>query len=683
MHTNALIREKSPYLLQHAHNPVDWLAWGEEAFRKARTEQKPIFLSIGYSTCHWCHVMERESFENEQTADLLNRFFIPIKVDREERPDVDRVYMTFVQASTGSGGWPMSVFLTPELKPFFGGTYFPPEPRYGHPGFSQVLKRVAEAWALDRTRIVESSGTVIAELGAAVDSAPAPIAPDASVLDSGFYAFRRAFDSLNGGFGGAPKFPRPVTLNFLLRYWARTGNAEARDMALDTLRAMARGGIYDHLGGGFHRYAVDERWHVPHFEKMLYDQAQLAISYLEAFQVSGDELYARVARDTLDYVLRDLCDPEGGFYSAEDADSQGREGAFYVWSQQEIEDVLDPADAERWRRCYGVEERGNVSADSQGEFAGLNILYLPEPPEDGLASLDDSRQKLLEARSRRPRPSRDDKILTAWNGLMISALAKGARILDEARYREAALRVTGFLLSHLYDSQRDMLLRRFCAGDAAIAGFLDDYAFFAQALLDLYETVFEVRYLDLAIRLTDSAMRLFADSNRGGFFSSAAGDGSLVLRMKDDYDGAEPSGNSVTASNLLRLAEMTGRDKYREAAEGVLRLFAPHFTSVPMSAPQMLTALSFHLGRRRQIVIVGDRNAQDTQAFLRAVHHRFLPESVVLLVDGKPARSFLSAFRPAVPATAQGTAAAYVCRDYTCQLPVTNLEAFEAALDER
>jgi uncharacterized protein len=660
MHTNALIREKSPYLLQHAHNPVDWQPWGEEAFRQARDEDKPIFLSIGYSTCHWCHVMERESFESQEIAELLNRWFVPIKVDREERPDVDRIYMTFVQAATGSGGWPMSVFLTPDLSPFFGGTYFP------RSGFHEVLERVAEAWRRDREGILASSRHVMQQLADAAEAASGAAAPDIAALDAGFHAFRREFDPRHGGFGGAPKFPRPAVYSFLLRYWERTGNAEAREMALATLNAMACGGIHDHLGGGFHRYAVDERWHVPHFEKMLYDQAQLAVAYLEGYQVSGDGHHAAVARDILDYVLRDMTDAEGGFYSAEDADSEGREGAFYLWSREEIERALGPPDAERFCRHYGVEQAGNVRDDPHGEFAGLNILY-----ETGAgAGLEALRNKLLEVRSRRVRPHRDDKILTAWNGLMLSAFAKGAQVLEDGRYLEAARRAAEFLLSRLYNREEATLLRRYRDGEAAITGFLDDYAFFVQGLLDLYETAFDTGFLDVAVKLTETQLARFEDRERGGFYTTLAGDTSLALRMKDDYDGAEPSGNSIAILNLLRLAGITGRSSYRETAERALRAFSAFLAAAPSAAPRMLASLASSVARPRQIVLAGAKDAEDTRLLLRVLRRRFSPNQVVLLVDSEAARRFLSAYSPAIAAMqpVNGAATAYVCEGYTCRL---------------
>ena len=701
MHTNRLIGEKSPYLLQHAHNPVDWRPWGPEAFEEARREDKPIFLSIGYSTCHWCHVMERESFENEETAALLNRYFVCIKVDREERPDVDRIYMSFVQATTGGGGWPMSVFLTPDRKPFYGGTYFPPEQRYGQPGFPMVLERIAEAWRMDHDRIVESGREVIEQLEK--QAAVSPASPgsvlrlDKNALDSGFYAFRRSFDSRYAGFGDAPKFPRPVTLNFLLRYYARTKNQEALDMVLATLREMAKGGMYDQLGGGFHRYAVDANWFVPHFEKMLYDQAQLASSYLEAFQVTGEASYAGTVRGILDYVLRDMLDKDGGFYSAEDADSvidparpevKG-EGAFYIWAQQEIETVAGQPAAGWFCHRFGVEDGGNVRNDPHDEFTGRNILYqahsieetarhFEKPAAEIETAILQAGRKLLEARGKRTRPHLDDKILTAWNGLMISAFAKAGAVLGEPRYADAARRAADFIAGRLYDAAAGILLRRYRQGDAAIPGFLDDYAFFTQALLDLYEAGFDLRDLQFAIRLAEKQSELFEDMENGAFYSTGAGDQTLVMRMKEDYDGAEPSGNSIAVLNLLRLARITNRTVFRDSAERALAAFGPRIMAAPVGVPQMLAAFEFSISKPIEIILAGGRDAADTRALLQELHSRFLPNRVVLLVDGEESRKTLAAYVPAVEdmTALDGKAAAYVCENYTCQLPVTDVEKF-------
>ncbi len=694
MHTNRLAQEKSPYLLQHAHNPVEWYPWGEEAFAKAREENKPIFLSIGYSTCHWCHVMERESFENEQIAAVMNGSYISIKVDREERPDVDRIYMTFVQATTGSGGWPMSVWLTPDLQPFFGGTYFPPENRWGHPGFGSILTQIAAAWKSDREKIAESGRDVVEQLKRHVDVASARPGPafDAATMEGGFSVFRRTFDSRLGGFGQAPKFPRVSIHNFLLRYYARTKNQEALDMVLLTLREMARGGMHDQLGGGFHRYSVDDRWFVPHFEKMLYDQAQIAISYLEAFQITGDAQYAETARRVFDYVLRDMTDAGGGFYSAEDADSvitpehpdlKG-EGAFYIWSMEEIQALLSAKTAEWFCYRYGVREGSNVDSDPHGEFTGKCILYggrtvtetarhFGEAVGAVEAALEEAGRVLMAARAKRVRPGLDDKILTAWNGLMISAFAKGGAILGEPRYAEAARRAAEFVIGHLHDAANGTLLRRYRAGDAAIPGFLDDYSMFVQGLLDLYEAQFDLRHLQLALRLTEKQRELFEDPN-GAFFSTVADDPRLVLRVKEDYDGAEPSGNSVAVMNLLRLAQMTNGGALREAADRTLAVFAGRLSVAPMAIPQMMSACEFLMGEPREIILAGERGSAGMEALLRELQRRFVPSRVVLLVDSPAAREALSAGIPsitAMQAAPGGAAAAFVCRNYTCQLPVT------------
>jgi uncharacterized protein len=699
LHTNRLAEEKSPYLLQHAHNPVDWHPWGEEAFEKARVENKPIFLSIGYSTCHWCHVMERESFENEAIAALMNRDYVAIKVDREERPDVDRIYMTFVQATTGSGGWPMSVWLTPELKPFFGGTYFPPENRWGHPGFGSILTQIAQAWGSDREKIEGSARDVVEQLQKQVEVMPnrTGAAFDPACLESAFSIFRRTFDSRLGGFGGAPKFPRVSVHHFLLRYSARTKNLEARDMALLTLREMARGGMNDQLGGGFHRYSVDDRWFVPHFEKMLYDQAQIAISYLEAFQVTGDRQYADTARAIFDYVLRDMTDAGGGFYSAEDADSvitpehpdlKG-EGAFYIWSYEEIHALLGQPAADWFCYRFGAREGSNVESDPHGEFTGKNILYraytveetarhFNQPPGDVQTALDQAGSLLMAARAKRVRPHLDDKILTAWNGLMISAFAKGGAVLDDARYADAARRAAEFVMGHLYDAPSGTLLRRYRAGNAAIPGFLDDYAMFVQGLLDLYEAQFDLRHLELAVRLTGKQRELFEDTESGAFFSTAAGDHRLVLRVKEDYDGAEPSGNSVAVMNLVRLAQMTNRAAFRESADRTFAAFASRLHLAPVAIPQMLTACEFLLGEPREIILTGRRDTAEVRALLHELNSRFVPSRVVLLVDSAETQQALAAGIPSIGSMnpLEGRASAYVCRGYTCQLPVSEPAQF-------
>jgi uncharacterized protein YyaL (SSP411 family) len=669
MHVNRLIREKSPYLLQHAHNPVDWYAWGEEAFEKARAEDKPIFLSVGYSTCHWCHVMERESFEDEAVAAVLNREFVPVKVDREERPDVDRIYMTFVQATTGSGGWPMSVWLTPELKPFYGGTYFPPDSRYGRPGFRAVLEQIAQAWKTQRAKLVESSAAILDQIESAT-RVEAGEAVTAGAPEAACQYFRRTFDPRWGGFGGAPKFPRPAVLSFLFRYHHVTGEAEALEMALKTLREMAKGGMKDHLGGGFHRYSVDEQWFVPHFEKMLYDQAQLAIAYLEAFQVTSEESYARVAEEIFEYVLRDMTHEQGGFFSAEDADSaldaakpqEKGEGAFYVWRYAELVEVLGVELAARFARCYGCGENGNVEHDPHGEFSGRNILFEADAPH---RAMDECRQRLFEARLKRPRPHLDDKILASWNGLMISALARGAQVLDEvrpasaARYLAAAQRGARFVLTRLFDSGTGTLYRRWREGERAVEGVLDDYASMAQALIDLHEATFDRDHLELALRLARRAIELFEDSGDGGFYSSPAGKSDLVLRLKEDYDGAEPAGNSVMAHVLLRLSQLTGHAELAESAARVFRAFGSRLSAPGAALPSMLAAWIFQTSPKQRVVLSGDPEGAEWRALLAETRRAFRPHMIV--VRGEPG----------------GRAAAQVCENETCLLPVS--EAAELA----
>ncbi len=703
-YTNRLAREKSPYLLQHAHNPVDWFPWGEEAFEKARREQKPIFLSVGYSTCHWCHVMEEESFSDPGIAEILNRRFVAIKADREERPDVDRVYMEFVQATTGGGGWPMSVFLTPERKPFFGGTYFPKDDHDGRPGFRTLLLRVAEAWEKDRTRILRSADEVTRKLqkfAAGEEGSSGPL--QRSVLEKAYGQIQAGYDAANGGFGGAPKFPRPVVFNFLLRYYAQTGKKEALDMTLHTLRAMARGGIHDHISGGFHRYSTDATWFVPHFEKMLYDQAQLVVAYLEAYQITHDRFFAVTARDILEYVLRDMRGREGGFYSAEDADSpleQGKpergEGAFYAWRAGEVEKILGPEASAVFDYHFGVAVAGNVPSeqDLRGELRGKNVLmerhsvaetarHFGKSQVEVHAILTAARKKLFEARSRRPRPPLDDKVLTAWNGLMISALARASQVLEEPRYLEAAQGAAGFLRAKLYSPRTGRLKRRYRDGDAAVDGFLDDYAFLIQGLLDLYEASFNVEWLSWAVRLQEAQDELFWDGKGGGYYAAGGTDPLLLLRTREDYDGAEPSPNSVAAMNLLRLAQVTDRQDWKKEAQRTVAVFAQRLENSPEAMPQMVVALAFSLSKPKQIVIAGQPGAPDTRALLRLVHERFLPNKILLLADGGVGQKQLTrwlAFLQGVTRK-QGRATAYICEDYVCKLPTSDPQTVARLLD--
>ncbi len=676
-HTNRLIHEKSPYLLQHAHNPVDWYPWGEEAFAKARAEDKPIFLSIGYSTCHWCHVMERESFENEDIAALLNSFFVPIKVDREERPDVDQVYMQAVQLMTGQGGWPLSAFLSPEGRPFWGGTYFPPDERYGRPGFRRILLALSEAWRTRRDEVLDSAEKLtghLEEQGRAL-AAGAGTGLGPAVLERGVEQSAATFDSVYGGFGSAPKFPRSHALSFLLVSHARSGDPEVLRMVEVTLDRMARGGMFDHLGGGFHRYSTDARWLVPHFEKMLYDQALLARTYLEAYQVTGKEEYAAVAREIFTYALRDLCSPSGAFYSAEDADSEGEEGKFYVWTPDEIEGVLGKEEGGLFSAVYGVSGEGNFEH-------GQSILHLPRPlatvaAERGISlaelrtRLDPARAELLAARNGRVRPHLDDKILTDWNGLMIGALALGGRVLGEPAYVTAAERAAAFIDGELLRSD-GRLLKRYRDGEAAIPAYLDDYAFLAFGLLDLYAATFDPLYLERARDLGREMIRLFADENGGGLYFTASDGEALLVRTKEVYDGAVPSGNAIAALVLLRLGALTADPELERQGRAIIEAFSGVIEKSPQAFPQMLVALDFALGPSAEVVLAGDPAGRTLGEMRAALDRRFLPQVVVAMHPGGEAGARLEAVAPFLAAydAKGGHPAAYVCRNHACELPV-------------
>jgi uncharacterized protein YyaL (SSP411 family) len=702
---NHLIHETSPYLLEHAYNPVDWYPWGEEAFAKARSENKPIFLSIGYSTCHWCHVMARESFENEAIARLMNASFVSIKVDREERPDLDRVYLAFVEETTGGGGWPMTVFLTPDLKPFFGGSYFPPEDSHGRPGLKSVLAKMAAAWKADPGAIAENSNKVLAELREQAESGASGDKIGDRALDEAYREIEAHFDSKSGGFGGAPKFPRPAVLSFLFEVYAGDpGSARGRralEMALFTLRKMSEGGIHDHIGGGFHRYAVDGSWHVPHFEKMLYDQALLAGAYLDAFQVTHEAVFADTARDILDYVSRDMAVPGGGFGSAEDADSAVTgdspdlgEGAFYVWTKAEIDGAVGPARAGPFDFCYGVEPGGNVPDSPLGNLAGKNILAQRHSvaetaskyglgEADVARSLGESRRLLLGARSLRPRPRLDDKVLTSWNGLMISAFAKGYQVLGDPSYLKSAKGAAVFIEETMHHGGDGPLLRSYCGGKADIAGFGDDYAFLIQGLLDLYEATFEVHWLEWARRLQGQQDELFQDGAHGGYFATTGRDSHELVRMKEGKDGAEPSVNSVAALNLLRLGSLFDDATYRGQGEKTLRAFGDQIRRSPSSFPQMLVAADWLNSPPRQIVIAGRADAPDTGALLEEMNRHFIPRKVVILAEGGPGQQYfgrqLEFFR-ALPASPPVPALAYVCQDFTCRLPTSDVATFAGLL---
>ena len=702
--TNRLAHERSPYLLQHATNPVNWHAWNDEAIARARAEDKPIFLSIGYSTCHWCHVMEHESFENAEIAALLNRDFVSIKVDREERPDVDRVYMAFVQATTGQGGWPMTVFLTPELQPFYGGTYFPPTSRWGRPGFADLVSEIARVWREERPRARQAAAELTERLravtvGAASESEVG--GPDA--LTAAVAQFRGAFDPRHAGFGPGPKFPRPAELLFLLRQPADGDEPAAVAMAAATLRAMALGGMRDHIGGGFHRYSVDAQWRVPHFEKMLYDQAQLVLAYLEAAQITGEEFYANVADDTLQYVLREMRGPEGGFYSAEDADSvppeqagtaapHKKEGAFYVWSSDEVDEVLG-GDADIAKGRFGIEPGGNAPDDPQGEFTGKNLLYIAQPiaaiasrtgksEAEVMEALRRIRLALFERRATRPRPHLDDKVLTAWNGLMVAAFARAARALPASPHaaacRQAAEAAARFIRLRLWRDGDEVLLRRFREGDAAIEGYAEDYAYLVWGLLELFQATGDAEWLEWAVTLQRRLDELFWDEADGAWFSTTGTDPHVLLRLKEDYDGAEPAASSVAALNCLTLWHLTNEDGYRARAERTLARFGPRVGAAGRVVPMMLCALAQWHAPSSQIVITGS-GSPGARPLEEAVASRYLPFAVHIPVKPATAASltrllpFVAGMRPDEPAV-------YVFRDFTCQRPVSDVEALREVL---
>ncbi len=698
-HTNRLVREKSPYLLQHAHDPVDWYPWGEEAFAAARREEKPILLSIGYSTCHWCHVMERESFEDEAIAAMMNQLYVCIKVDREERPDVDRVYMAAVQAMTGSGGWPLTVFLTPALEPFYGGTYFPPRDTNGRSGFPTLLRRVREVFDRDREHVVESGQELVKYLRNQTQLDEKAGGPDDALVGKTFHQIAGSYDAQHAGLGSGAKFPRPVVLNFLHRYQRHSGDRSALTMALATLDAMARGGIHDHLGGGFHRYTVDTAWRVPHFEKMLYDQAQLVSAYLDAFAITGEERFAETARSTVEYVLRDLTTPEGGFASGEDADSsvggggsESREGAFYLWTRKEFDELLGDH-AEAASHFFGVDQAGNAPNDPYGEFAGRNILYTPFTEAQAAEHLGldavlfrrliaEAKRKLLAARAARPRPHRDDKVVAGWNGLMISAAARASVVFGEQRYLTGAVHAAELVVTALYDPRAKSLRRRYRDGEARFDAMLEDYAFVIRAFLDLYEATADSRWLQHALDLHGTQVAYFWDSSDGGFFDSPGRDPSVLVRSKEAYDGAEPSGNSVSVSNMLRLAHLTGEERFVSMAERTLGVFSATVRQSPQVMPEMMCGIIAHRSVPPEIVLAGDPSSPDLRALLQVVRKHYLPDALLLYPGSAEKVAALAKRMPVLRSmqTVGGRAAAYVCRDFVCQLPVTEPDLLGALL---
>jgi len=668
MVANRLAGETSPYLLQHAHNPVDWYPWGPEALQRARDEKRAILLSIGYSACHWCHVMERESFEDPGTADVMNKNFVSIKVDREERPDLDGIYMKAVQAMTGHGGWPMTVFLTPDGTPFYGGTYYPPDDRPNMPSFVRVLNAIADAWQNRREEVANSGAQLREHLQQTMRPAPSRQALESSLLDAAAQGIDGQYDPVDAGFGNAPKFPQPMAIELLLRYWRRTGNERAKNAAEHTLDRMARGGMYDQLGGGFHRYSTDAVWLVPHFEKMLYDNAQLARAYLMGYQATGNAFYRVVVERTLDYVLRDMTDPSGGFYSTEDADSEGVEGKFYVWTPAELKALLGEDDARIFAAYYDVTERGNFEH-------GASILHMPRTPlevaqqlgipeAEVLEVLERGRPALFEIREQRIRPGRDDKVLTAWNGMMLRALAEAGRVLSDSTYLRAAINNAEFVLSTMRNGK--VVYRTWKPGHPAhLNGYLEDYANLADGLVALYEATFEERWLEAAVELTDTILERFRDEENGGFFDTSTDHETLITRPKDVFDNATPSGNAVAADLLLRLALLTGNPDFYTAGKSVLELLREPMLRYPLGFARSLCALDFLLSTPKEVAILGHFEAADTQALLRATFEPFQPNKVVAggtanipLLEGRAQRD--------------GKATAYVCEDYVCQSPTSD-----------
>ena len=686
---NRLALEKSPYLLQHADNLVDWYPWGEEAFEKAKREDKPIFLSIGYSTCHWCHVMEHESFEDSTVAALMNDAFVNIKVDREERPDIDNIYMTVSQMMTGSGGWPLNIIMTPDRNPFFAATYIPKTARYGRAGMLEMIPQIASYWKTSRDEAVSASTQISQQLRSHFEKSAGDDVLGDAAIETAFDQLSGRFDDVHGGFSRSPKFPTPHNLLFLLRHWHRTGDKKALDMVERTLEEMARGGIHDHVGFGFHRYSTDEKWFAPHFEKMLYDQALLLTAYTEAYQATGNESYKRTAEEIIHYVVRDMTDERGGFYSAEDADSEGIEGKFYLWSEAELIELLGQSDGQFAVDLYSVEAEGNFAEDIEGG----NILFLKKPIADTAAELgvgedelrgriETIRKRLFFERMRRVRPYKDDKVLTDWNGLMIAALAKAGRAFANDDYIAAAVKAERFIMDNMRDKE-GRLFHRYREGEAGITANIDDYAFFVWGLIELYEATFDVTFLDAAVEFTNDMVRDFWDNTTGGFFFAPSYGETMIVRAKEIYDGAVPSGNSVARLNLVRLARITADSATETRAADIARVFYEDVTRSPSAFTFLMAGLEFSAGKSREVVIVGDPEAEDTKLMRSAIDSRYFPNVVTLFKptnETEPGIVRIAEFTKS-HATVDGKATAYVCENYACKLPTTDVEEMLSLLD--
>lgn len=667
---NRLIHVKSPYLLQHAYNPVDWYPWCEEAFEKAKSEDKPIFLSIGYSTCHWCHVMERESYEDQEVADYLNKYFVSVKVDREERPDVDHIYMEVCQALTGHGGWPLTIIMTPEQKPFFAGTYYPKTDRMGIQGLMSILKAVTNAWQNNRAALTDSGNRILNFINKEQQSSENDITRD--IFDIANSSYRNYFDSAYGGFGNAPKFPTPHNLIFLLRYWKITNEQRALDMVEKTLDSMYKGGIYDHIGFGFCRYSTDRKWLVPHFEKMLYDNALLAITYLEAFQATKNSKYGSVAGDILSYILRDMTSPDGGFYCAEDADSEGVEGKFYLWTPDEVRKILCDKKGEDFCLFYNITREGNFEGKSIPNLINNDCTL------EDIKNYDSSREKLFKEREKRIHPFKDDKILTSWNGLMITAMAMAGRILHDERYTLAATRAADFILNNLI-REDGRLLSGYRDGKADILAFSEDYAFFVMGLIELYETTYESNYLKKALTLTDDLLKLFWDNKNGGLFIYGTDSEQLITRPKTIYDGAIPSGNSVAALNMMKLSRLTGRYELEEKANDIFRAFSGSISAQPFSHAYSLVALMYGKEKGQEVVIVSD-SFEKAAPFIEIINEEFRPFTVSILYN--PKDTVLNEISPFLRSYGKinGKPTAYVCENHSCKAPVNDINEFRSLL---
>ena len=679
---NRLVFEKSPYLLQHARNPIDWWPWSEEAFAEAKRLDKPVFLSVGYATCHWCHVMEHESFEDDEVAALINERFIAIKVDREERPDIDDVYMQVTQAMTGSGGWPMTVMMTPDKHPFFAGTYFPKESLAGRPGIKLLITEMHKAWVEKRDE-VESTATAISEQLVNMTAGSPGGDLDVAIFDTAYEQFASQYDPKMGGFAMRPKFPVPPNLNFLMRYHLRSGKPEALEMVEKTLTEMRRGGIYDQVGFGMHRYSTDREWLVPHFEKMLYDQALVAVAYLEAYQITRKEFYSRTAREILAYVDRDMKSVTGGFYSAEDADSEGVEGKFYVWTNAEIREMLGEEDGDFYIETFHLTDEGNFLEEATQVRTGANIPHLKEELLDEASErVEGLRVKLYEAREKRVHPFKDDKILTDWNGLMISAFAKAAKILGDEAYAATATKAADFVLTELRDED-GRLLKRYRQGESGLTAHIEDYAFMIRGLLDLYETTFEVRYLAEAVALQAIADEFFLDTEKGGYFTVAEDAEQLIVRAKKLYGGAIPSGNAVSISNLSRLYRMTGNPDYAKRNDELIRAFSGEIGQQPMVYPVALCGLDFTFGPAHEIVISGEKDSEDTRAMIEALRKEFRPNQVILLRTPENAEA-LAKLAPYTETqlSINGKATAYVCRNFACKVPTNEVGTMLESIEE-